>query len=269
MPIDVEDIKRQIELTATAAKAVVTEAGFKAGIANRRRAFSLLAGLVPPDNPPTYIELDQPFLIWATPTNQLIDTHYEPLNSWAKVRSDVSGDNVLASHELSFYFLWQNDTGSDAVVNVESYLMLQGRAEIHASHGWFWSPLWGQSTIGEIDYSLGTNLTILEWWNQPPTQPVDQVGQHQTILSLSVNGGWGFLSPGKTKFADIASVSHLYYDGLLVPNGKSVVFQVRTDMNYVAFNTCSGWTDFSFGNNEVICPYLHLEVFVPTVVGVP
>jgi hypothetical protein len=102
-----------------------------------------------------------------------------------------SGGSFFKQDQLNFYFLWQNDTGGDAVVNVSSDVMLNGSCEALAKSTFFIpSPFWGQGTIGTAKMSLGLELSLLEWWNQPPSKPVRQPGQDEDVILVSATGGW-------------------------------------------------------------------------------
>ena len=98
-----------------------------------------------------------------------MDSHVEPLNNWAKILLNYPKDNAFsATDRLNFYFLRKNDTGGDAVVNITSPLTLIGSCKVHAngsfSHA-LAAPIFSQVGIDAV-------LSIFEWWNQPPTEPL-------------------------------------------------------------------------------------------------
>jgi hypothetical protein len=170
---------------------------FRKRMSSRLKAHDLLATPATPGKP-FYTRLETPFLIWAfrngVTVTILDDTHIEPLNSWAKFRTRWKHQEQLGpTDEIVFYFLWQNETGSDAVVNVESQLMLNGTCSAYAEDRlippifslfvgggpWAWSRL-----------TLNAELKLLEWWNQPATQPLRHPGQLREVAELSAEGGF-------------------------------------------------------------------------------
>src|SRR5262249_8255736 len=99
---------------------------FRRGLANRREALEVLATTVGSMlNPPTYVAVD-PFLIWAQPSNILVDSHIEHLSSWAKVYYDLVEHYSLGYSGLTFYYVWRNPSGSPTVVNAQCSLLFRG-----------------------------------------------------------------------------------------------------------------------------------------------
>jgi hypothetical protein len=246
-----------------------TEAAFRHGIESRRKAFDLLANVRPPYTP-TYIKIDTAFLIWplrygSEASNILYDSHIEPLNNWAKIFSSIrDSEHFLLQDELNFYFLWQNETGQDAVVNVESYLMLNGRVQASASSGWLWSPFWGEGTIGNSHLSLDVGLSLLEWWNQPPTHPVGQAGQLENVQTVDVDGGFALGNPGHTTTKYVSGDYHVNYDTFLIPRDGAAVFEVSLIANYEGYDgSCTAL--FNDPNSLILCPYLQLELMTAPV----
>ena len=78
--------------------------------------------------------LDKPFLIWATPpANILDDSSIARGRSWAKINVEQSkpvydndGFPVKSLDRLTFYYLWENETGYTVVVDVSAYTTLWG-----------------------------------------------------------------------------------------------------------------------------------------------
>jgi hypothetical protein len=57
-------------------------------------------------------------------------------------------------------------------------------------------------------------LTLLEWWNRPPTQPLRQPGQSEVAADLSVSGRFIIVTAGDNfKYETVQSNHHLNYDG--------------------------------------------------------
>jgi hypothetical protein len=237
---------------------------FRQGIESRQKALALLATITQPYTP-TYLSIDAPFLIWVVRDGNedptiLIDSHIEPGNSWAKIAADVdSGGDFGFIDQLNFYFFWQNDTGSDAVVNVVSHLMVNGYCSIGAHSGWIWTPFWGASTIGHTQLWVDAGLTLLEWWNQPPTEPLRQPGQLANVATLSADGGWGpFVGGGRTETP--SDNFHLNYDTFLIPRGAAAVFEVSLKLTCIGYNGDCTVNFNNYGNALVLCPHLQLEL---------
>jgi len=246
-----------------AANFATTEAAFRRGMASRKRALGLLA--VQPERPfaPAFVTLNAPFLIWALrdateASNILIDSHIEPMNSWARISFRDVG-TISADQRVNFYFLWRNNVGADVVVNVSSYLMLNGFCEISASHGWIWTPFWGASTIGHCDLAVTAELTVLEWWNEPPTEPLREPGQAQNVVTLSASGGWGFASPGQTRIQNVSDNYHLNYDTFVIPRDSVALFEVSLVASYMGYKAMV-LVDFASNGAMILCPYVQLEV---------
>lgn len=238
---------------------------FRKGVETRLKAHDVLASHARPEVP-IYTRLDTPFLIWAFrtggPANFLGDTHIEPLNSWARFRTGYEHGGYIGPHdEVVFYFLWQNDTGSDAVVNVESQLILNGSCSIFAESGLIWSPFWGQGTIGESELWVEANLKLFEWWNQPATEPLPQPSQTHDVIGLSTGGGFALVSgTGNGEWSWLSGSYHVHYDAFLVPADAVAVFEVSLGMRYVGYKA-SEYVDFqSYAFESLLCPYVELEV---------
>jgi hypothetical protein len=240
---------------------------FRHGIDGRRKALEQLATIAQPYTP-TFITLNSPFLIWANRflphsdeplgTDILIDSHIEPLNNWAKILLNYATDEVFfATDRLDFYFFWRNETGSDAVVNIASYLTLNGSCRVHANssilHGWLTPPT--------SQVSIDAELSVFEWWNQPPTEPLAESGQLQNVTTLQAQGG-EFSGDGKS--ALVSANSQLTYNIFRIPSNDVAVFEVGLSLKY-GVQEGDVNVDFSFEDNLVLCPYLQLEVLtVPT-----
>ena len=164
---------------------------FRHGINGRRKALEQLATIAQPYTP-TFITLDTPFRIWANRfapdsneplgTDILVDSHIAPLNNRAKILLNYSADASFTDR-LNFYFFWRNETGGDAVVNVTSYLTLNGSCKVHAKS----SLLHGLVAPNFSQVSVDAKLSVFEWWNEPPTEPLSEAGQLQNVTSLEAD----------------------------------------------------------------------------------
>ncbi|MCM0673583.1 hypothetical protein NCC78_02465 [Micromonospora phytophila] len=249
---------------------------FRRGLRDRRRALAVLGTARPPATP-EFTTLDTPFLIWGLrngplggtdAVNLFEEVHYEAGASWVRFWSRHGSDSdFFASDEVNFYFFWQN-TATDAVVNVHSFLMLAGLLGAYAEPGWFWSPFWGASTFGHCTSVAEAHLTVRQWWEQPPTQPLPQVDQINRVGSLSVSGGWSFWSPGSSELLPISGSAHVAYDTLWVPANGVVVFEVGLRMHYSGYDG-SGTSYFDWDNFRLVCPQVQLEILTGTPVVHP
>ena len=192
--------------------------------------------------------LNKPFLIWSTTHGLFFDSfEYIPSNSFAKFKVDSSASNGY--EEVSFYFIWNNPSAGIAVINVNAYMVFNGHCLVGSGGGVFPSILSGDR------YSqlwVNAHLFLLEWWNQPPTQPYPQTDASRQVLFLATDtGGWS--SVGELKPADVFRGYDLSHTLMLVPPQSSVVFQVSAQVSYANADGAIS-VDFASGDFSVICP---------------
>jgi hypothetical protein len=194
--------------------------------------------------------LNKPFLIWPTTHGLFFDSfEYAPANSRAKFKVDSSASNGY--EEMSFYFLWDNPSDGIAVINVNAYLVFNGHCQAGSEGGNL------PSIISGDRYSqlwVNAHLYLLEWWNQPPTQPYPQADATRQVLFLATNtGGWA--SAGELKPADVFRGYDLQHTLMLVPPHSSVVFEVAAQVSYSNANDDFG--GFASGDFAVTARYCH------------
>jgi hypothetical protein len=228
------------------------ERAFRRGIEDRGKALKQLAAIAPPFQ----IILFTPFMVWATPPRILIDSHIESGNNWAKIHSiyDRTGGDGQTTDGVFFYFFWQNDTGADALVNVESELMLNGICGAGVAAAWM-------PNVGGGDVQVYAQLNPFEWWNQPPTQPLQQPGQEQLVKDLwnpAPCCRWLFVQ-GRKKTAIISGDYKIYYDTFLIPNNDVAVFEVGLSLTHSIIGTGETWVDF-LDDSLILCPLLELDI---------
>jgi hypothetical protein len=228
---------------------------FRHGIEGRRKALEQLAIIAQPYTP-AFVVLNTPFLIWANRflphsdeplgTDILIDSHIEPLNNWAKILLNYGKDDdvFFATDRLNFYFFWRNETGSDAVVNVVSYLTINGSCRVHATssiwHGWL--------TPNFAQVSIDAKLSVFEWWNEPPTEPLSEAGQQQNVVPQLKAEGGEFSDDGKSTL--VSANCQLAYNIFRIPSNDVAVFEVGLSLDWaVAYGDVN--VDFSFEDNLV------------------
>jgi len=216
---------------------------FRYGVDNRVKTVEQLQA------PPKYELLNSPFLIWQTQGIDFPETHVEPSNSRAKFT--LHSDKSSGSEEMSFYFLWDNPSDKFAVINVDGYLIVNGFCRCGSDGGFF--P--GDRRSGLV---LKARLHLLEWWNQPPTQPLPKVDQIQEVLRLSTNtGGWS--DPGAIEFEEVFRGYDLRYELFLIPPKGVVVFEVA--LSIILWNADGSVdVDFASGDFQVGSPGVLLSI---------
>jgi hypothetical protein len=130
------------------------DVAFRNGVENRRKVRAVLGSVVTP-HATEYASLSTPYLIWPSRINGdrpnfNFNSHTQVLNNFANIKVDSEfGDTFFTVDRVVFYFVWQNDTGSDAVLNIETVLAFGGLCVVRAKPGYFWLPFYGMSNIGE------------------------------------------------------------------------------------------------------------------------
>jgi len=112
-------------------------------------------------------------------------------------------------------------------------------------------------------FSGDAELTILEWWNDPPTEPLREPGQLQEVVTLSANGGWGFASAGQTRSEFVSNNFHLYYDTFAIPRDSVALFEVSLVANYVGYKGMVSVDFASYDGAMILCPSVELAVVNP------
>ncbi len=216
------DHKTQAIARSTALKGEIQQT-----IDARLRAFDPLGAA--PGASVSYELVNQPFLIWPTLGVFFDSSQIVPSNSWAKMKVDSTRSSGY--EEMSFYFLWQNPNDRVAVVNVDAYLVLKGHCQCGSDGGVFPGSRYS-------NLQLMSKLYLLEWWNQPPTQPIPQTDQFQQALYISTDtGGWS--DPGAIEFKDIFRGYDLRYTSFIVPPNGVVVFEVAAAVSGTRRRTAS------------------------------
>jgi hypothetical protein len=255
------------QMTDPVADVSALREAFHKGVESRRKAWDALGAIAQPYTP-SYVTIDTPFLIRAyrqgEPTTALLlDSYMGPLKSEARFRSEIEDytftGGILNEDEVSFYFLWQNDTAGNAVIDVESSLMLFGRWWVRAKSGLLWSP-WSPGSAGHAKLKVSGELSLWEWWNQPPTHPLRQASQLQQVMTQDISGGWSLFGAGfESDVGRISGNYYFHYDKLFVPANGVVVFEVTLRMNGSGYDAGVGAV-FNELNHSVICPYVQLEI---------
>jgi hypothetical protein len=212
--------------------------------------------------------LDKPFLIWATPhANILDDSSIERGRSWAKIkveRSEWVYDNSL--DRLTFYYLWENETGYTVVVDVSAYTTLWGfwqgagfsyhKDDPGHVHQPGEPPDTELNAYGSAHLDLSANLTLYEWWHEPPTiAPLQNSPDQHTRIGF-LNRDWRGWNNGtsSTIFAGFALAQNL----VVIPAGGVLVTEVSLDaVHWVDHGHVLA--DFSSGDFQVTSHWVQVE----------
>jgi hypothetical protein len=255
------------QMAAVAKKFKTARAAFRSGMAARVEALKLL-GL---PHLSTFVNLDQPFLIWELPRPLLdifITSEIHPLNSFVKIL--VNKQQGSAATRFVFFFFWRNPSDFTAVINVKSSLIVNGGCSVQATAGIF------SGHRSSVD--ILATLTLMRWFgwgvdpvtgnsnNQTP-HPDVQKTQFQQVTFLDAKGGHIFEGAdfeGQSFSFEQFPLSHSL---LVVPPKASLVFQVELHFLYAldpGGNIEDNVTvDFSNNGNAVFCPNVELEILTP------
>jgi len=215
----------------------------------RRKGLGVLQA-TPPS--PFYVTLEKPFLIWATHPYLLGDTHVEPWNSWAKFKFD-SG-STYGAEQFTFYYLWENPSDRYAVVNIDGYIIVNGHCQVGQDGGNFPGDRFAS-------VALTAQLFPLEWWNQPPTSPLQQADQTQLAFSLRTQEPAGFFDPGEIDAANAFRGCDVRYSLFVLPPHGVTVIEVALTASW-GTGTDGGhvFLDFDTGDFKVMSPFVLIAV---------
>lgn len=228
------------------------------GIEARRRATEYLASSrrkAVPDLGFRFVVIDTPLFILASQDINLSFQSRAPWNNVAKIEGEWDTpypDNGF--DDLSFIFVWENPADEPVVVNVESYLVLNGFCDVLAEAGR--DPgTWGShaSTVG-----FTTELVVFEYWNNPPTTPSGQFGQFSAGPGIYADGG-GLFGLGDYESLAVGGAYDVTYRMFLIPPKGVAVFEVALMIGHW---TNGGYIEVDFGSRdfEIMCPALLMAV---------
>jgi hypothetical protein len=197
-----------------------------------------------------FVILDTPGLILPSQDLDLFQVSPAPWNNVARVKATWTSpypDN--GSDTLSYVFAWRNPADHDAVINIGSYLMLNGFCDAEAGPGWTHS-----------DLQVSTRLNIFEWWNNPATQPPGQSAQFNFSLpSLNAEGGKD-TGVGEYLTLPINGSYDVEYRHFTVPAKEVAVFTVSLNLWHSVRGDGYIEVDFASGGFEVMCPALLIGI---------
>ena len=260
-----DDARRRLEAEKSAAAQRMPAAlsTLKQWTANRATAQKLLAKPFL-----SYYEIiPKPFLIWETPKAESgVFVNYQAENNFSWLKAFVETSSRTDDTHFTFYFYWQNPSEYYALMNVDSWLILNGACEAVASQGLFSSD--------NASAELIASLAIWRWmgWGTDPMTGanLDQTelsGVSNQIMDLQANGsnfGFGTTTPQSQNFQ--YAIYNLNYNLLAVPPGASVLFEVGVEMGY-GFRRGGQDGDYiyiDFANDkagyQIICTEVSLEM---------
>jgi hypothetical protein len=196
---------------------------------------------------PVFEVVETPFLIWPTNHLELVDSRIQPWNNRAKVHGLWRG---TGNENLRFIFVWQNPNDKFVLVNVESYLAVNGACDAFAEGGILTGSInsvWVQAT-----------LNVWEWWHHPPTLLPPQATQTQKVLSIATAGG--SLGVGSVKSKSANGLFDLRRTMFSLPPHGVAVFEVALEFHYD--NTDGGMIQarFADGDSGLMCPAMVIAI---------
>jgi hypothetical protein len=183
--------------------------------------------------------LDTASDITATPGLSLDSTQIAPGNNSAKFF--LRSVEEAREEAVSFGFTWQNTSDRSVVVNVDGYLVIDGRCQAIAYGGGI--PLFDLRTVL---MTVDARLSLQELWNQPPTSPIFQSGQDAHALTVRAHSA-GFFGPTDIVTRYLFRGFTLQYRPFLVPPHGTARFEVSCARGSVSWN---GEARFIFRKDE-------------------
>lgn len=169
-------------------------------------------------------------------------------------------DAFLEHDQVAFYFTWVNDSDNDVTVNFQTSLIISGFCMISADAGLIHTPFWGVGTNGEITAGITAELAVMEWWNQPPTQAVQQPAANITVRHASASGG--YINDTEQTMTIDSETYYLHQDGFRVPAHGPVVIEVSLNLYYGGGHGARFAYDYrpEDQNHQTVCPYVQIDV---------
>ncbi len=152
---------------------------------------------------------------------------------------------------MDFVFVWENPSSAYAVVNVGSYLALNGFCTAWA-YGGFLPDNWA-------GLGLHVSLNVFEWWNQPPTIPPNQSTQDQFVGGPTAAAN-GLFDPGTYTSAAIMGAYDVIYREFILPPKGVAVFEVSFGIVHEIFGDGSLELDFASGAFDIMCPAVVIDI---------
>ncbi len=236
-----EEMRRTFEKQRDefARDALSTRKALNARLDTRRRV--ALAG-APNFN---FVVLDTPLFILPTSGIDMAAWNKQPWNNTAKISGSWNMQAQNDWEELDFVFVWRNPSSAYAVVNVASYLRLNGFCDAWANGGFLpdnWAGL-----------GLHASLNVYEWWTQPPALAPDQPSSTQYLGGPTAAAN-GLFDPGTYDSQRISGAYDVTYREFILPPQGVAVFEVSFGFLHLIFGSGIVDLDFASGDFDVMCP---------------
>jgi hypothetical protein len=200
-----------------------------------------------------FIVLDQAGLILPVGDATVTAESIASWNNVAKVVSkfpSFSGNFLNEVAGVEFVFAWTNPDIHSVVLNVESYLAVNGFCTAGADGGF----IANNSTLLDV-------VVFLQLFIDPnqPTFPPSQPGQNILAGEVFANGG-GFFGLGEVRSLAVAGNYDVIYRNFIVPGNSVAVFRVTLSSSVTADGGGFAAADFASGAFRVMCPALFLAI---------
>jgi hypothetical protein len=225
------------------AQSVAMRGIVRSDVENWRYTVGHLKALVLTATPTQRILLDTASDVTATPGLSLDSTQIAPTNNSAKFFL-LSSTDPGTTQAVSFGFTWENASDRSAVVNVDGYLVLDGRCQAVAFGGSF-----GGYRLCHM--FVDASLNIQELWNRPPTSPIRQGGQDARALAITANAA-GFFDDTEIVTRHLFRGFDLQYQQLVVPPHGTIRIDVSCTL--ICFHS-DGEARFIFHNHGQVLVY--------------
>jgi hypothetical protein len=169
-----------------------------------------------PFNPPL-TETIQPLFTWSWPTGVLVASNLAPGDNWVQAQLDASdGDDGPdgGGQYVSFVFVWNNATGSDANVDVDTSLGFLGYCSVQTFGGWL-------PEVRASNAHVSAHMAIYQGPDVLSSPIVPVVDLHVDSVWESVSN-----SAPLDKIVDVSETS------LYVPEGASIAVEVFASFVY-------------------------------------
>jgi hypothetical protein len=242
---------QQAQAIKHSAEAIAT---FRSAVDSRRKVIEQLVAATTTDAQISQVLLSEPFMISTSPFPgppdfSIDQTGSEPWNSWAKFMVDSKGNGQV---DVIFSFSWENSSNQNVTIDVKTWLNFNGLCRVDIPQHRF--------DTEEAGITLDAELSLLEWWHQPPTQPPKEVTQSTNVVHLDLyKGFWqDSVSPqGQT----VSYIYELRYDGELVPPGGVLEIDVHSPISWTTSGGGGVLGDFDTGDFGLRCPFVELRIW--------
>ncbi len=216
--------------------------GLRQAAANRQQALGILS--VPFQY--KIINLDLPFLIWEYPSPQfinpnphlnfLLEGQIQRYDSFARILVDTHSG--IAARDFVFHFIWTNPSEFAAVVNIDTFLHLNGFAHVTTDTTFY---------TGKTNYlNITAALEVYRWsgWGDDPITgestnqtrlPLYGPPMYLTVATLTpTSGASAFNDPKQADQPFDFQQVRLGYKLLAIPAFATTVFEIRLQVTTIS-----------------------------------